>query len=98
MAHKANGHDSDAIAAFTNAIRGRHVQAIFQRGQIYFRRADLTSARRDLDAFLASPASADGIGRNIASALLIEIARQENTTKAYLRLPTRMDPKDEQRR
>lgn len=94
MAHKANGHDSDAITAFNNAVRGGNAQALFQRGQMYFRREELASAKRDLEAFLGSPASL-GLGRNIASGLLTEIARQQATTKAYLRLPTRMDPKDD---
>jgi tetratricopeptide (TPR) repeat protein len=94
MAHKANGHNRDAIAAFSHAVRGGNVQAMFQRGQILFRREDLESAKRDLEAFVGSPAS-HGVARNIASGLLFEIARRQATTKAYLRMPTRMDPKDD---
>jgi tetratricopeptide (TPR) repeat protein len=97
MTHDALRHDVDAIAAFTRAIQGGNLQAQFQRGQIYVRRNDLASATRDLESFLASAAPSPALARQIATGLLLEIARKHDQSKASLPLPTRLDPRDQQR-
>jgi tetratricopeptide (TPR) repeat protein len=102
MAHDALRHDADAIAAFSRAIGAGNLQAQLQRGQVYVRRNDLANAERDLASFLASfLASGDRsptLATQIATGLLLEIARKRDQSEPYLRLPTRLDPKDAARR
>lgn len=97
MAHGAMRHDTDAIGAFSRAIDGGNLQAKFQRGQIHVRRNDLASARRDLESFLAAAGPALALARQLATGLLLEIARKQGLSQPYMRLPTRLDPKDDQR-
>jgi tetratricopeptide (TPR) repeat protein len=97
MAHEAMRHDADAIAAFSRAIEGGNLQARFQRGQIEVRRNELASARRDLESFLAAAGPSLAFARQIATGLLVEIARKQGLSQPYMRLPTRLDPSDAQR-
>jgi tetratricopeptide (TPR) repeat protein len=97
MAHDAKHHDADALAAFSQAARGGNKQARFQRGQIYFRRNELANATQDLEAFVSSAGPSLALAKQIAGSLLIEIARKLHAPKVYMHLPTRMDPRDEQR-
>lgn len=68
--------DEPAIDAFTKALENKkdYHRAKFQRGQAYFRKGDLTAAKRDLEEFSkAGGASLDFIKQQ-ASKMLMDIA------------------------
>jgi len=97
MAHTAKRRDADAIAAFSSAIRGGNLQAKFQRGQIYFRKNEFANAKLDLEAFMTSAGPSLSFAKQIAGSLLAELARKLDGSNTYMRLPTHLDPNDEQR-
>jgi tetratricopeptide (TPR) repeat protein len=78
MAEHANGHEAEAIAAFTRSleIRPGHTQSTFQRGQLYFRTGELASAKRDLQDFVASAGPSLEFSKQIANSLLSDVARK----------------------
>jgi tetratricopeptide (TPR) repeat protein len=83
MAQQANGQDADALSAFTRtlAIRPGHLQAKFQRGQVYLRKGELASAQRDLEDFVAAAGPELEFPREIATSLLSDLRKRLVTQK-----------------
>jgi tetratricopeptide (TPR) repeat protein len=79
MAYDAKHADDPALDAFTKAITARpdDVLAKLGRGQIYFRRADLANAKRDLDDVVKSADPRVAAARSTATALLAKIAHRQ---------------------
>jgi tetratricopeptide (TPR) repeat protein len=74
--------DDQAIAAFTKALAANpeDKRSKFQRGQVYVRKGDLASAKRDLEDVVKSPDPQLGDATSIAAQLLIQIARKRRDT------------------
>jgi len=75
MAYDAKRADDKAIDAFSKAIAGRPDDAgsKFQRGQIYLRRGDVASARRDLEDVVRSPDAKIAPVKQLATQLLAQL-------------------------
>ncbi|HEY6177753.1 MAG TPA: tetratricopeptide repeat protein [Kofleriaceae bacterium] len=78
MSHDAKEDEDQAIEAFGKAIEGRpaDLASKFQRGWIYFRRADYANARRDLDEVAKSADPSTAGLRPLASQMLGQMARK----------------------
>jgi hypothetical protein len=78
MAYDANHADDQAIDAFGKAIAARpdDATAKLARGQIYFRKGDFASAKRDLDDVIASADPRIAAMRPLAAQMLAQIARR----------------------
>jgi tetratricopeptide (TPR) repeat protein len=76
MAHDARREDDKAIEAFGKAIAANpaDLSSKFQRGQVYFRRADFANARRDLEEVASSNDPRTATTRPLASQMLKQIA------------------------
>jgi tetratricopeptide (TPR) repeat protein len=74
--HDAKRADDKAIEAFGKAIADRpdDAGARFERGQIYLRKGDLASARRDLEDVARSTDPRAGVTKQLASQLLAQLA------------------------
>jgi tetratricopeptide (TPR) repeat protein len=72
MAYDAKRADDKALEAFSKAIAGKpdDSDSKFQRGQIYLRRGDVASARRDLEDVARSPDARLGVVKQIATQML----------------------------
>jgi tetratricopeptide (TPR) repeat protein len=77
MAYDAKRADDKALDAFSKAIAGRpdDSDSKFQRGQIYLRRGDVASARRDLEDVARSPDARLGQVKQLASQLLGQLGK-----------------------
>jgi tetratricopeptide (TPR) repeat protein len=82
MAYDETHADDQAIAAFTRALAAKpeDKQSKFQRGQVYLRKGDLASAKRDLEDVVKSPDPQLGDATSIAAQLLIQIVRKRRDT------------------
>jgi tetratricopeptide (TPR) repeat protein len=65
-----------AIEAFTKAVESKrdNHKAKFQRGQAYFRKGDMTNAKRDLEEFSKSGGASLEFDKQQASKMLMDIA------------------------
>lgn len=68
--------DDKAIDAFTKSLESKrdNHKAKFQRGQAYFRKADFTNAKRDLEEFSKTGGASVEFAKQQASKMLIDIA------------------------
>ncbi len=73
--------DDKAVDAFTKAIESKkdNHKAKFQRGQAYFRKADYTNAKRDLEEFGKTGGASVEFAKQQASKMLIDIAAKSVT-------------------
>ena len=80
MAHDAKHADDQAIEAFTKAVASKPDDASpkFQRGQIYFRKGDFASAKRDLEDVMASADPRLANAKPVAKQLLSQIASKQH--------------------
>ena len=87
MAYDAKYADDKAIGAFGKAIAGKPDDASskFQRGQIYLRKGDLASARRDLEDVARSADPRVAAAKQLANQLLGQLAGGKGTSR---RLPS----------
>ncbi|HEX7843049.1 MAG TPA: tetratricopeptide repeat protein [Kofleriaceae bacterium] len=87
--HDAKHADDKAIEAFGNAIAGGpdDAGARFERGQIYLRKGDLASARRDFEGVARSTDPRAGVTKQLATQLLTQLAAG-TTGAAPSRLPS----------
>jgi tetratricopeptide (TPR) repeat protein len=79
MAYDAKKMEDKAIEAFTKAVetkRDNH-KAKFQRGQAYFRKGDMTNAKRDLEDFNKSGGASLEFIKQQASQMLMQIAAKQ---------------------
>jgi tetratricopeptide (TPR) repeat protein len=70
--------DDKAIAAFSKALEidPTHAKSLFQRGQARFRAGKLADAKRDLEAYFATP-QADSFAMQQANKMLMDIAAKK---------------------
>jgi tetratricopeptide (TPR) repeat protein len=76
MGYDDKANEDKAIEAFTKAIdtkKDNH-KAKFQRGQAYFRKGDMTNAKRDLEEFSKSSGASLEFPKQQASKMLMDIA------------------------
>jgi tetratricopeptide (TPR) repeat protein len=76
MGYEDKANEDKAIEAFTKAIetkKDNHV-AKFQRGQAYFRKGDMTNAKRDLEDFSKTGGASLEFAKQQASKMLMDIA------------------------
>ncbi len=76
MAHDARHADFAALAALGKALASRpdDTSSLLQRGQIYLRKGDATSARRDLEQVTRSTDPRTAVARRVATQLLARLA------------------------
>ena len=76
MGYDAKRMDDKAIDAFSKAIESRrdNHQAVFQRGQVYFRKNDMDNAKKDLEDFSKSSGASLDFAKQQASKMLMDIA------------------------
>jgi tetratricopeptide (TPR) repeat protein len=79
LAYEAKHNDDDAIDAFTRAIAGNpdDLNAKFRRGQAYFRKGILASAKRDLEEVARSSDPKVATVKPLASQLLAQITHRK---------------------
>ncbi len=75
MAHDARHSDDSAIAAFSKALAGKpdDARSKFQRSQVYVRKGDLASARRDLEDVTRSNDPRAVVEKQLAIQLLSQL-------------------------
>src|SRR5262249_40423084 len=76
MAYDDKRQDDKAIDAFTKSLEAKrdNHKAKFQRGQAYYRKADYTNAKRDLEEFSKAGGASVEFAKQQASKMLIDIA------------------------
>lgn len=76
MAYEDKRNEDKAIDAFTKAIESKrdNHKAQFQRGQAYFRKGDMTHAKRDLEDFSKAGGASLEFDKQQASKMLMDIA------------------------
>jgi tetratricopeptide (TPR) repeat protein len=76
MGYEDKANEDKAIEAFTKAIESKkdNHKAKFQRGQAYFRKGDMTNAKRDLEEFSKSGGASLEFAKQQASKMLMDIA------------------------
>lgn len=76
MGYDAKRLDDKAIEAFSKALEDRrdHHKAKFQRGQSYFRKGDLSRAKKDLEDFSKTGSTKLEVEKTRASKILMDIA------------------------
>jgi tetratricopeptide (TPR) repeat protein len=76
MGYEDKANEDKAIEAFTKAIETKkdNHKAKFQRGQAYFRKGDMTNAKRDLEEFSKSGGASLEFAKQQASKMLMDIA------------------------
>jgi tetratricopeptide (TPR) repeat protein len=76
MGYEDKSNEDKAIEAFTKAIETKkdNHQAKFQRGQAYFRKGDMTNAKKDLEEFNKSGGASLEFVKQQASKMLMDIA------------------------
>jgi tetratricopeptide (TPR) repeat protein len=76
MGYEDKANEDKAIEAFTKAIETKkdNHKAKFQRGQAYFRKADMTNAKKDLEEFNKSGGASLEFAKQQASKMLMDIA------------------------
>jgi tetratricopeptide (TPR) repeat protein len=87
--HDTRHADDPAIEAFSKAIAASpgDAGARFERAQLYLRKGDLPSARRDLEEVARSPDPRAGVTKPLAAQLLAALAARR-TTDPPPRLPS----------
>lgn len=76
MGYEDKANEDKAIEAFTKAIETKkdNHKAKFQRGQAYFRKNDMTNAKRDLEDFSKTGGASLEFAKQQASKMLMDIA------------------------
>ncbi|HEY4242635.1 MAG TPA: tetratricopeptide repeat protein [Kofleriaceae bacterium] len=76
MGYDDKRNNEKAIEAFTKAIEAKqdNHKALFQRGQAYFRKGDMTNAKRDLEEFNKGGGASVEFAKQQASKMLMDIA------------------------
>lgn len=76
MGYEDKANEDKAIEAFTKAIETKkdNHKAKFQRGQAYFRKGDMTNAKKDLEEFSKSGGASLEFAKQQASKMLMDIA------------------------
>ena len=76
MGYEDKANEDKAIEAFTKAIETKkdNHKAKFQRGQAYFRKGDMTNAKRDLEDFRKTGGASLEFAKQQASKMLMDIA------------------------
>jgi tetratricopeptide (TPR) repeat protein len=76
MGYEDKANEDKAIEAFTKAIESKkdNHKAKFQRGQAYFRKGDMTNAKKDLEEFSKSGGASLEFAKQQASKMLMDIA------------------------
>jgi len=76
MGYEDKANEDKAIEAFTKAIETKkdNHKAKFQRGQAYFRKNDMTNAKRDLEEFSKTGGASLEFAKQQASKMLMDIA------------------------
>jgi tetratricopeptide (TPR) repeat protein len=84
MAHDARHADDQAIAALGKAIAFRpdDASSLLQRGQIYLRKGDAASAKRDLERVTRSADPQTGTARRVATRLLEQLSSRTHAGTA----------------
>lgn len=79
MAYDAKRATDPAIEAFTKAIAGKpdDMTSKFQRGQLYFRKGDYASAKRDLDEVVKSTDPSMASVKPVATQILTQMAAKK---------------------
>lgn len=87
--HDARHADDEAIEAFSKAVAAspNDAGARFERAQIYLRKGDLPSARRDLEEVARSKDPRAGVTRPLAAQLLATLAARRDSDP-QTRLPS----------
>jgi lipopolysaccharide biosynthesis regulator YciM len=84
MAHDARHADDQALAALGKALASRpdDASALLQRGEIYLRKGDAASAKRDLERVASSSDPRTVVATRIAAQLLDGLAQRSRAGAA----------------
>jgi tetratricopeptide (TPR) repeat protein len=78
LAYEDKNNEDKAIDAYTHAIESKkdNHKAKFQRGQAYYRKKDMTNAKKDLEEFSKSGGASLEFDKQQAQKMLMEIASE----------------------
>lgn len=84
MGYDAKQLDDKAVEAFTKALEDRrdNHKAKFQRGQAYFRKGDMTRAKKDLEDFNKTGSAKLDLQKTQATKMLMDIAAKSAESSA----------------
>ena len=85
MAHDARHADDQAIAALGKALASRpdDASALLQRGEIYLRKGERASAKRDLELVAGSSDPRTAIAKRLATQLLAGLASRSDASTGW---------------
>lgn len=94
--YEQKGLFDKAIEAYSNALKAKpdNKNAKFQRGQAYFRKGDMSNAKRDLEEFSKSAGKGAEFEKQQASRMLMDIAAKSATPGAGPMGGEKMSPED----
>jgi tetratricopeptide (TPR) repeat protein len=96
MGYEDKANEDKAIEAFTKAIESKkdNHKAKFQRGQAYFRKGDMTNAKRDLEEFSKSGGASLEFAKQQASKMLMDIAAKSAMQSGAAAPEPKLSPED----
>lgn len=96
MGYEDKANEDKAIEAFTKAIETKkdNHAAKFQRGQAYFRKGDMTNAKRDLEEFSKSGGQSLEFVKQQASKMLMDIAAKSAMQSGATAPEPKLSPED----